>query len=85
MGLFQDLKKLEILDLRYNKLSCLAPSTFEGLCSLEWLFLGSNSLESIALKELSLNVPHLEWLQLSNNLLTLIGLSFPRMQFLYEL
>lgn len=85
LGLFVHLQHLESLDLRYNQLTHLQTFIFEGLLNLQWLFLGSNCLESVAVVEMSLNLPRLEWLHLSNNLLTLIGISFPRMHVLYEL
>ncbi|XP_065371042.1 relaxin receptor 2 [Calliphora vicina] len=85
LGLFQHLDQLKTLDLRYNQLTILQPFTFKGLINLQWLFLGSNRLTCLPVKEMFLNLPRLEWLHLSDNLLSLNGSNFPRMQVLYEL
>ncbi|TMW49490.1 hypothetical protein DOY81_005444 [Sarcophaga bullata] len=85
LGIFHHLKQLETLDLRYNRISHLPTHIFQGLYKVQWLFLGSNRLETIPVKEMSIHLPQLEWLNLSENLLTLFNMKFPRMLLLYEL
>ena len=85
LGIFHHLKQLETLDLRYNRISHLPTHIFQGLYKVQWLFLGSNRLETVPIKEMSIHLPELEWLNLSDNLLTLFNMKFPRMLLLYEL
>uniref|UniRef100_A0A1I8Q2L5 G-protein coupled receptors family 1 profile domain-containing protein n=1 Tax=Stomoxys calcitrans TaxID=35570 RepID=A0A1I8Q2L5_STOCA len=82
---FQNLSKLERLDIRYNTISTVPAGVFRGLNAVQWLFLSSNQLRTLPFKELSIDLPSLEWLVLSDNLLTLEGEIFPPMKKLFEL
>ncbi|XP_058979301.1 relaxin receptor 2 [Musca domestica] len=84
VGVFENLTNLERLDIRYNSISSIADGAFYGLTSVLWLFLSSNRLRKLPSRELSTNLQTLEWLALSDNLLTLDGEIFPRMPLLYE-
>ncbi|XP_061389196.1 relaxin receptor 2 [Musca vetustissima] len=82
---FENLTQLKKLNIRYNSLSTITEDAFHGLDKLQWLFLSSNRLRTLPIHDLSTNLPALEWLALSDNLLTLDGEIFPTMPVLYEL
>lgn len=58
--------------------------TFNGLSSLEWLFLEENKLHIFPLNELW-NVPKLKLLKLGHNRLTMKNETFPLLANIYEL
>uniref|UniRef100_A0A8C7LAE3 Relaxin family peptide receptor 2, like n=1 Tax=Oncorhynchus kisutch TaxID=8019 RepID=A0A8C7LAE3_ONCKI len=69
-GIFGDLSNLEWLILDENRITSMRQKSFEGLKSLFFLSLLNNSLESIPKKSVCLEMPRLNWLNISNNPLT---------------
>lgn len=71
--------------LDYNKIEKLPPTLFSSCRdSLNWLLLKNNSLKELDLQSLD-GMLNLEWLDLSNNQLTLHSSSFPILPSLLEL
>ncbi|KAL9872967.1 leucine-rich repeat-containing G protein-coupled receptor 3 isoform 4-T4 [Glossina fuscipes fuscipes] len=85
LGLFHRLQALERLDIRHNSIAQLPKGIFRGLQAVQWLFLSSNGLKRIPINEMAIELPLLEWLVLSDNLLTLDNERFPRLNLLLEL
>uniref|UniRef100_A0A1A9X1V3 G-protein coupled receptors family 1 profile domain-containing protein n=1 Tax=Glossina brevipalpis TaxID=37001 RepID=A0A1A9X1V3_9MUSC len=81
----EHLETLERLDIRFNNISALPKGIFRGLQAVQWLFLSSNRLKHMPLNEMDVELPLLEWLVLSDNLLTLDKDKFPRLNLLLEL
>uniref|UniRef100_A0A1A9Z6V6 G-protein coupled receptors family 1 profile domain-containing protein n=1 Tax=Glossina pallidipes TaxID=7398 RepID=A0A1A9Z6V6_GLOPL len=85
LGLFDRLQALERLDIRHNSIDQLPKGIFRGLQAVQWLFLSSNRLKHMPIDEMAVELPLLEWLVLSDNLLTLDNDRFPRLNLLLEL
>lgn len=65
-GIFRGLSNLEMLSLRNNKITSIAPGVFEELRSLRYLDLGSNSLTTLPNGSLA-GLSNLMVLNLTNN------------------
>uniref|UniRef100_A0A1B0GFD1 G-protein coupled receptors family 1 profile domain-containing protein n=1 Tax=Glossina morsitans morsitans TaxID=37546 RepID=A0A1B0GFD1_GLOMM len=85
LGMFHRLQALERLDIRHNNIDQLPKGIFRGLQAVQWLFLSSNRLKRMPINEMAVELPLLEWLVLSDNLLTLDNDRFPRLNLLLEL
>lgn len=83
--MFHRLQALERLDIRHNNIDQLPKGIFRGLQAVQWLFLSSNRLKRMPINEMAVELPLLEWLVLSDNLLTLDNDRFPRLNLLLEL
>nr|XP_002714821.2 nephrocan-like [Oryctolagus cuniculus] len=70
---FEGLKKLRILELKNNLLSCLSPGMFSSLLSLQSLSVDGNHVESVAGP---LPLPNLQHVSMENNKLHLIPSNF---------
>lgn len=79
--IFNHLHRLRSLSLAFNIIQHLPSRVFYGTNLIEWLFINSNRLTKLPnIGELT----RLEWLNISDNLLTLENEQFPHMESLIE-
>ncbi|KAM3858567.1 uncharacterized protein ACN63O_018147 [Diretmus argenteus] len=69
-NMFQGLSKLKVLCLDNNSIKYIAPAAFQFLFSLQTLALGSNHLHQFADLVPILQLPHLDELQIGDNIFT---------------
>ena len=79
---FSHLFRLRKLSLAFNDIKTLPSNIFNGLNLLEWLFINSNRLT--ILPEIG-ELMNLEWLNISDNFLTLDNEQFNRMDSMIEM
>lgn len=77
----------KLFSLRYlseNQIEEIPSGLFKDVGALVFLFLESNKIEKISLNDLE-NLKKLEWLQLSDNRLTLTEQCFPVLESIFEM
>ena len=65
-GLFEGLKNITYIDLRYGELNVVPPDWFKGLVSLEKIYLSENNIHTLA-KGLFDGLRSLAYVELNNN------------------